>query len=561
MTDNKKMIVGAVVVLFSGSIAMAQTQYDAARFIDTDLNGTARFVGMGGAMSALGGDISTMGSNPAGIGLYRSSDFSGTISLNDTQVMSDFEGVQGKDNRMRMSFDQLGIVFTNNTGMESVSYVNIGLNYRKQRNFNRKMALYGNLMGMSMTDQIASMTNHDEYGYYNPLPLDDYYKVYNELGGNYYGSDWSDLSWLGVLGIQGGLIGPKIGPDYEEGDEPLLDEAERPITDVNGNPLYEYRHYIGMPGYETEYRSRETGGVNVFDINMSANVNDRFYWGLTVGFHDVNYKRSSAYTEYGEFDGMDTKFTLNNDFVTEGTGVNAKLGFIFRPLEASAFRLGLALHTPTLYKLSDRHWASLSSSLDNYHGETDVAQFDYELLTPWKVNLSMGHTIGTSVALGAEYEYTDYASAELRYDDGFEMGQENDWIEEDLKGVHTVRVGAEVKLIPEFSLRAGYNYSSASFEESAYKWLYPNTTRTDAEYENMMARNTFTLGMGFRTGQLYVDAAFQYTHQKSEFYPFDSMFSYEDAGVAYPTTADGLLPATKMETERTQVFLTVGYRF
>lgn len=558
---TKSIIISAVAVFLSGATAVAQTQYDAARLVDTDLNGTARFVGMGGAMSALGGDISTMGSNPAGIGLYRSNDVSGTISLNNTQVKSDFEGVTGKDDRSRMSFDQLGVVFSNKIGNEtSVRYVNVGLNYRKQRNFNRRTAMYGNLLGMSLTDQIASMTNRDPSGYYNPLPLNDYYKIYNDLGGNYYGDDWSDVSWLGVLGIQGGLIGPQIGSDGQDGDEPLVDGNGNPITDDNGNPLYEYKHYIGMPGYETEYRSRETGGVNVFDLNMSTNINDRVYLGLTVGFHDVNYKRSSAYSEWGEFDGTPTEFTLSNDFVTEGTGVNAKLGVIFRPLEESAFRMGLAIHTPTLYKLSDRHWASLASSLDNYYGETDVAQFDYELVTPWTFNFNLGHTIGTSVALGAEYEYTDYSSAELRYDDGFEMGEENEWIDEDLKGVHTLRVGAEVKLIPEFCLRAGYNYSSAAFEESAYKWLYPNTTRTDAEYENMMARNTFTLGMGFRTGQLYVDAAFQYTHQKSEFYPFDSQFSYDDALVEYPS-ADGLLPATKLDNERTQLLMTVGYRF
>lgn len=559
---TKSIFMSTVAVCLFGATALAQTQYDAARLVDTDLNGTARFVGMGGAMSALGGEISTMGSNPAGIGLFRSNDISGSISLSDTRAECDFDGMIGKENRSRMSFDQLGVVFSNKIGNEtSVRYVNIGVNYRKQRNFSRRMAMYGNLLGMSLTDQIANMTNHDPYGNYNPLPLDDYYKVYNDLKGNYYGEAWSDLSWLGVLGIQGGLIGPQIGPDGEDGDEPLVDGDGQPITDVNGHPLYEYKHYIGMPGYETEYRSRETGGVNVFDINMSTNINDRIYLGLTVGFHDVNYKRSSAYTEWGEFDGTPTDFTLSNDFVTEGTGVNAKFGAIFRPFEESAFRMGLAIHTPTLYKLSDRHWASLSSSLDNYFGETDIAEFDYELVTPWKFNLSLGHTIGTSVALGAEYEYTDYSSSELRYDDGYEMGEENDWIDEDLKGVHTFRIGAEVKLIPEFSLRAGYNYSSAAFEKSAYKWLYPNTTRTDAEYENMLARNTFTLGMGFRTGQFYVDAAFQYTHQKSEFYPFDSQFSYDDALVEYPTSADGLLPATRMDNERSQLLLTVGYRF
>ena len=559
---SKRIKSAALVALLSGGMAIAQSQYDAARIMDTDLNGTARFVGMGGAMSALGGDMSTMGSNPAGIGLYRSNDFSGTISLNNTQVKSDFEGIKGNTDRSRMSFDQLGVVFSNKIGNEtSVRYVNVGVNYHKQRNFSRKMAMYGNLMGMSLTDQIANMTNHDPSGNYNPLPLAEYYKIYNELGGNYYGEAWSDVSWLSVLGIQGGLIGPQIGSKPADGDEPLVDGAGNPITDDDGNPLYEYKHYIGMPGYETEYRSRETGGVKQVDINLSTNVNDRIYLGFTLGFHDINYKRSSAYSEWGEFDGQPTDFTLSNNLITEGTGVDAKLGVIFRPFEESAFRMGLAIHTPTLYTLSDRHWASLSSSLDNYHGETDVAQFNYQLLTPWKFNLSLGHTFGTSVALGAEYEYIDYSSAELRYEDGFEMEEESDWMDEDLKGLHTVRVGAEVKLVPEFSLRAGYNYTSAAFNKSAYKWLYPNTTYTDAEYENMMGRSTYTLGMGFRTGQLYVDAAFLYMQQKSEFYPFDSQFSYEDAMVAYPTTTDGLLPATKLNNERMQLLLTVGCRF
>ena len=39
-----------------------------------DVIGTARYVGMGGAMGALGADLGVMGWNPAGIGLYRKSD-------------------------------------------------------------------------------------------------------------------------------------------------------------------------------------------------------------------------------------------------------------------------------------------------------------------------------------------------------------------------------------------------------------------------------------------------------------------------------------------------------
>lgn len=515
----------------------AQTQYDAARLMDTDLNGTARFVGMGGAMSALGGDVSTMGTNPAGIGLLRSNDVSLSLSVNDVQSKSDFAGNKQDDGRTRMSFDQIGVIFSNKIGDKtSLRYFNYGFNYHKKRNFNKAMVAGGDLMGLSMTDQIAWMGNTNLYGDFDPISEDLYSQIYDDLDGNYYGDNYYDISWLSVLGIQGGLIGP-------EG-----------VASDGGYC------FIGMPGYYGRFASRETGGVNEFDLNLSGNVNDRFFWGATIGFYDVNYKRSTSYYEEGEFNGVSTDYTLENSFRTEGAGYDLKLGVIWRPIDSSPFRVGLAIHTPTLYQLTDHHSATLFSSQQDYWGETDRAIIDYELLTPWKFNFSLGHTIGTSVALGAEYEFADYSSADLRYEDGVDMEEENIWIDEDLKGVHTLRLGVEAKLVPQFSLRVGYNYSSAAFDKGAYKWLYPNSTRTDVEYENSFARNIFTVGMGYRANKFYADAAFQYAHQKSDFYPYDSQFSY-DAGVDYPYTTNGLLPATEVVDERCQLLFTLGYKF
>ncbi|MBR4844882.1 MAG: hypothetical protein IKU98_00500, partial [Bacteroidaceae bacterium] len=132
---TKNLIYVALAVFLSGNTLFAQTQYDVARIIDTDLSGTARFVGMGGAMSALGGDITTIGTNPAGIALFRSNDVSGTLSLTNTQVESNFEGIQSQENRTRMSFDQFGVVLCNFIDDTDVRFVNVGMNYRKLRNF------------------------------------------------------------------------------------------------------------------------------------------------------------------------------------------------------------------------------------------------------------------------------------------------------------------------------------------------------------------------------------------------------------------------------------------
>ena len=93
-------------VLISGS-AMAQDQYDAANFSSSDLNGTARYVGMGGALDALGGEITTMSTNPAGIGLFRHPE----VALSFSGLFTDEKGQLGHESS-RASWDQAGVVFT-----------------------------------------------------------------------------------------------------------------------------------------------------------------------------------------------------------------------------------------------------------------------------------------------------------------------------------------------------------------------------------------------------------------------------------------------------------------
>ncbi|MDE6173655.1 MAG: TonB-dependent receptor, partial [Bacteroides sp.] len=80
---NRKMILAIFSLLVSAGMN-AQTIYDVTKMTEKDLNGTARFVGIGGAMGALGGDISTIATNPAGIGIYRSND--ATVSFGFSSI-------------------------------------------------------------------------------------------------------------------------------------------------------------------------------------------------------------------------------------------------------------------------------------------------------------------------------------------------------------------------------------------------------------------------------------------------------------------------------------------
>ena len=314
---------------------------------------------------------------------------------------------------------------------------------------------------------------------------------------------------------------------------------------------------IGWNGDANGFRSREEGGISQYDFNISANVEDRMYFGLTLGVYDINYRRSTYYTE-DIYDGNSSGYyELQNAYRAEGSGFDVKLGAIFRPIADSPFRFGVAIHTPVWYALTETYSAGIYSNLNyadktNFEANEYIPDYtggetlrDYQLRTPWKFNVNLGTVLGGMMAVGAEYEYADYSSSRLSYADGYEMENQNIYIGEDLKGMHTVRVGMETRITPSFSIRAGYNYSTSAFKGTAYKALEYNDMRTDTEYTNSFGRHTATVGFGYGGKVFYADLAYKFDTYKSDFYAFSS-----DA-----------LKATKVTDDRHQLLLTVGLHF
>ena len=523
----------------SAAALPAQTEYDITPLMKSDLNGTARFVGMGGAMSALGGDISTISTNPAGIGIFRSNDLSMTLSYNMADSKSVFGNSTSKESRNRLSFDQIGFVYSNKIGNNtSLRFVNFGFNYHKYANYNRLFTMQGSLDGT--TSQTGYMAYQVAQGgatynsFSNMLSASDRSAFQNE-----------NFGWLGVMGGRTGLV----------------DAAQETKDGVTTDYFY------GWNGDYASYRCQTKGGTSVYDFNVAFNVEDRFYFGATIGAYDVNYSRYSVYGEdllrQDGDDELTASYSLQHWYKTSGSGVDLKLGAIIRPFDDSSFRFGLAIHTPTWYSLTERYSTLLTSqyemingesidtyqaSIDSYDGWDGDVENDYELTTPWKFNVSMGGTIGTNIALGAEYEYQDYSSARLKTPDGYEddyMATQNSYIREDLKGVHTLRLGGEFKLDPQFSFRVGYNYSSALYNKTAYKELGLYTTRTDTQFFNDYEQNTLTFGVGYRSSSFYADMAYLYSNQHADFY------SYDDAS----------LSPIGVTNETNRLMFTLGFRF
>ncbi|MCR8872647.1 OmpP1/FadL family transporter [Phocaeicola barnesiae] len=547
----KKRLFSIGMLAMAAVAAVAQTQYDAARFSGSELNGTARFVGMGGAMSALGADISVIGTNPAGIGLFRSHDLSLSFGFNKNVTNSNLGGTEVKDERTRASFDQLGFVYSTKIGNKTnLRYFNIGFNYHKMANFNRQFSSRGNLNGSSLSWQMQDMMLGTG-AYQNQASYDALLDAENPYTSSaYYGTPF-----LGSMGVRTGLVDDVTGNDGSFG-------------------------MMGWNGASGDYYSREEGGINAYDFNLSFNVQDRFYFGATLGVYDVNYSRYSSYYETVLDDkGNDNgSFQLNNWFTTDGAGLDLKLGVIVRPMEYSPFRIGFAVHTPIWYSLNDRYTATLGTdilafpekyteNLSDYYAPDASYLLEYQLATPWKFNVSMGTTFSNVLAVDAEYEFANYAKARYKDAGGYDLAAANGAVDKYLKNVHTFRIGMEAKFTPQFSFRAGYNYVTSPIADNSARYV-PNLstnkadyiwfdeTRTDPEYHNLKARNTLTLGLGYRGKFMYADVAYKYDFYKSDFYMFDDYrFSNDGNSIVSRNSA------AAVNHDRHQLLLTLGVKF
>lgn len=499
--------------------ASAQDIYTMESVTSEDLNGTARFIGMGGAMSALGADISTMGTNPAGIGLYRSADVATSLSLNALAEGQKFD----EHGKTRMSYDQAGIVYPFKMGNGSMRFFNVGFNYHKRKNFK-------SLIG---ADQLlangASQT-------WEMIDVSSYW------GGTDKGTPLSNAGYQTYL--------------YEKSGE----------VDDSG-----YEQYNVYNGVNNSYRKWVTGGIQQYDFNMSTNISDRYYFGITFGVYNVDVDSYSGYMENLALnDGTSVgDYLLTNARSLSGNGIDFKFGTIIYPVEGSSFRVGLSFSTPVWYSLTANCTSQINSTIGGtkYDYRTEVGDHDFNIRTPWKFNISAGGTIGNFLALDAEYEYSDYSSASLSYDDSYdEWGwggnqtkdrELNREASKYLKGVSTVRLGAEAKLDYGLSLRLGYNYVSTPIKSNALQNQFINSAsidyNTSTNYVNLGDINRYTVGLGYKAKHFYTDFAWQYQQQSGDFYAFTTQ-----RGNPSETNE---APCTKLKLDRSQFLLTLGYKF
>lgn len=539
----KKYVIMITCVL-TALTASAQETYENARLMETDLNGTARYVGMGGAMDALGADISTISTNPAGIGMFRHSTVSTSFGLVSQEDAQNFR----TGSKTNASFDQIGFVWSNRTS--KTSFFNFAFNFHKSQNFDYILSAAGQLDGNSSQNGLSHVKAIGQTvdGVSTYL-----YDKRDAMGTAWWTNQLDNLYYNTFIMDENGE-----NPGWNAASDFLMNRAN-------------------------------TGYIGEYDINLSGNINNRVYLGLTVGIHDVHYKGVSEYTEHllgNDDDGNVVPVgpvTIDDERTITGTGVDVKAGIIFRPVESSPFRIGLSIATPTFYKLKSQSATRLLNGTPYqgpYPGYVAKSSYEFKLNTPWKFGLSLGHTIDQFVALGAGIEYADYGSIDSReitdeyydyYYDTTTTESESDvemnrHTSETLKGVVQLKLGAEVKVDKNFAVRFGYNYASPMYKESGSKDFdidsYGTNCASATDFTNWKATNRLTCGIGYRYNNFSVDLAYQYSVRKGTFSPFQAAWGdYYDGDVDNPEQIDITPTTVEVSNKRHQLLLTLGYTF
>ncbi|MTK54129.1 outer membrane protein transport protein [Paludibacter sp.] len=506
----KKSLLSLGLILGFVSGIHAQDEFDALKASQTQLKGTARYMGMGGAFTALGGDASAITLNPAGLGVYRSSEITATLNMMNNSTSSTWNGVSNSDNNIFAHFNNLSIVATI-PGTDQYSSA-LSFTFDRLKSFNRNGVISGANQFSSLTDNIAYRT-----GGIPESALQSSSDPYNN----------TSIPWISVLGYEGYLINPSSSGTNQWTS--LLGSTE------NVRPSYSFS---------------ERGYIDQYSIGYAGNISNIVYLGASIGWQSLNY---SLISYYGESFGSAENFNLKNEIYTTGSGFDVKLGVIVRPTDF--LRLGFAYHTPMFYNMTDNYYASLYSAVKTASGTfngtvatpNEGGYSKYKVQTPSYYTFGLAAILGKKGILSFDYQYQDFSTMKLKNQDGDSQAFqfENDGVKANMKSVSSFKVGGEFRATDNIALRLGYNYISPATKPDAYRVLANNSVRTDSEYFLDVNTQNFTAGIGFRYNNWNFDLAYVLSNQKQDFY------AYDDANLA---------PA-RLNTHNSNVAFTVGFRY
>jgi len=493
-------------VLLTSGTAVAQSGYfeDAYRFSKSSPSGSARIMSVGGTQWSLGGDVSNLSGNPAGLGFFRNSEVSLSLGYDLWSTDATYLDQNKSHSTSDFSLPNLSFVGATNKGLLE------------------KGAFKGGAWGFSV-QRIANFSN--EFGYYSDKlgssSIIDYYL------GDASGVPESQIENRGLTGLayQTYQINPIV-----------VDAAGKPIT----NPRSYDSFVLGLP-FQDENVNQE-GSASQINFGYGANFNHKLFVGASLGIRSIEFSSVKKYNEEFGNEPLINSSLLENLFIN-GTGVNLNLGLIYKPIDY--VNLGFVLQTPTWFSLNEEYEASMTATYDDYFfaqenktlgAETavsDVFLSNYGLRTPFKVGGGATFFLGKHGFISADVDWVDYSVARINSRD-FNEGPDNQVIQDLYTSTVNFRLGGEAK-IERWRIRGGYGYAGDPYLNSSLD----------------QSTQLLSGGLGMKFESFNVD--FSLVNQK-----FNSLYrSYkvlDNNGLNYG-------PLTEVKNSITSAVITVGFNF
>ncbi len=445
----------------------AQTPNDALRYSQTNISGTARSMGAGGAFGALGGDFSAIGINPAGLGIYRNSEVVLTPNMRFTSSTSNYLNNEVSEGKSNFNFNNVGVVFANlnrrknEKGRGNWRAVNYAIGMNRIADFNSRSAINGYNTQSSLTD------------------------LYAQESSGIAGNVLRDAAPFGAgLAYWTYLTNPNSD-----------DENEYVGIAANGN--------VDQSEYITTKKA-----MDEYFFAMSGNLRDKLYVGGSLSIPFARYSSDILYQEVDTYDEIEdfNYFNLEDYLDVNAVGIAAKFGLIYRINDM--FRVGTSIYTPTRLSVEESYSSNISSyfNSDNHQAFSPDGSFDYDIKTPWHISLSGAVLLKKYGFVSIDYEFVDYSQMEFDFGDDAALRAEanalNNTISSTMQGAHKLRIGTEYahKLL---RARLGYNFSTS-----------PYTNLSDRTNQSISA------GIGVRDKGYFIDAAYVLNMSKGDRQPY-----------------------------------------
>lgn len=463
-----------VSVLFAADPARAQNEVDALRLSTLRPGGTARSAGLANAFGAVGADPVAIGINPAGFGLYRTSELSITpvVEVNDADAIA--YGNTSGDTKARFAINNLALII-NSPGEAGSSWRSstYGVVLDRQESHNRRVQSVARGVRSTFLEDLAIQADGiRQNALYDALPFT------------------AGLAWETF--------------------------AIDPI-DLNDTLSTTYIPAIPFGSPTEQIHTIDSRGANSNTAFFySGNYEDRLYIGASLGITSHRLRRVTTHQETSEDTSLDLETaTWSEELNTTGNGFNVKVGMIGRVTER--LRLGASFHSPQWMQLSDAYVSDMVTTFrtvdslgsDRYTSASPDGVFSYRIQTPWRVVASAAYIAGKNGLVSLDYEYHDPSTARFRASDRlldtYDYRLENEAVAASFTPMHSVRVGTEWRF-GTWYYRMGWALSTNAYAEG--------DLRRGSTWKN------YAGGLGYRNDHVAVDFGMNLGLQDERYFPY-----------------------------------------